>query len=105
MKTQNFKSTFTKSVLAAVIAFSFVLSTSAIAAENPQQKDTTKMAGHKMSKMAPSRMSGNKVSAKKMDKMAPSKMSGSKMSGSKMSSKKMNKMTPTKMAKDSSGKM
>ena len=100
MKTQNFKSNFTKSVLAAVIAFSFVLSTSAKAAESPLQNDTSKMAGHKMSKMDHSKMSGSKMSTKKMDKMAPSKMSDSKMS-----TKKTNKMAPSKMSKDTNSKM
>ena len=112
MKTQNFKSNFTKSILTALIAFSFVFSTSAKAADSPLQNDTSKMTGHKMSKMAPaskmapSKMSGSKMSTKKMDKMAPvSKMDHSKMSGSKMSTKKMDKMAPSKMSKDTNSKM
>ncbi len=92
MKTQNFKSNSAKGILTAAIALCFAFTTSAKTVEHPLQSDTSKMAAHKTSKMAPSKVSKNKMSPKKMDKMAPSKMSKSKMSP-----KKMDKMAPSKM--------
>ncbi|MBB6501920.1 uncharacterized protein involved in copper resistance [Pedobacter cryoconitis] len=87
MKTQNLRSNLKKGIMAAVITFCFAITTQTKAAEHPLQKDTTKMASSKMSKM-----SKGKMSSKKMDKMAPSKMSKSKMN-----TKKVDKMAPSKM--------